>query len=115
METVIKIRTKKLPDPNKIGNCGSFFKNPIISSAHFKNLKKYFPKIVSYQVSKYKFKIAAGWLIENAGLKGFKIGNAGTHQKQALVIVNYGNATGLEIKELAEKFSQKYFKSIKSS
>ena len=113
METVIKIRTKKLPDPNKIGNCGSFFKNPIISSAHFKNLKKDFPKIVSYQVSKYKFKIAAGWLIENAGLKGFKIGNAGTHQKQALVIVNYGNATGLEIKGLAEKIQLKVFQKYK--
>lgn len=113
MKTVIKIRSKKLPDPKKIGNCGSFFKNPIINLAHLKNLKKDFPEIVNYQVSKNKFKIAAGWLIENAGLKGFKIGNTGTHHKQALVIVNHGNATGLEVKELAKKIQSKIFQKFK--
>jgi UDP-N-acetylmuramate dehydrogenase len=99
---VIAIRTLKLPDPKKIGNSGSFFKNPVISKSHYIALKKNFPDIPSYPVSDALVKVPAGWLIEQAGFKGKTFGNYGVHKNQALVLVNYGNADGNDIKNLAE-------------
>lgn len=98
---VIKIRQSKLPDPKKLGNSGSFFKNPIISAEKYKEVLKKFPHIKAYRVSDNEVKIPAGWLIEQAGWKGKKIGNTGSHKKQALVLVNYGNANGEEVRKLA--------------
>ena len=105
---VIEIRTNKLPDPKKIGNCGSFFKNPIISNLKFKNLFKKFNTIPNYKISKNEVKIPAAWLIEECGFKGKIEGKTGTHKKHALVIVNNGGASGEEI----YKFSQKIKKSV---
>ena len=100
---VINIRKRKLPDPKSLGNSGSFFKNPIIENTKYNKLKEDFPKIVGYKVSETKTKVAAAWLIDNAGFKGCRVGDAGVHKKQALVLVNYGNASGLEIIALAKK------------
>jgi len=105
---VIEIRTNKLPDPKKIGNCGSFFKNPIISNSKFKNLNEYFSSVPNYKISENEVKIPAAWLIEECGFKGKIEGKTGTHKKHALVIVNNGGATGKEIYE----FSQKIKKSV---
>ena len=102
-EAVINIRSRKLPNPAELGNSGSFFKNPIIKTSMFEELKKEFPAIVGYNVSEIETKIAAGWLIDNAGLKGYRKGDAGVHKNQALVLVNYGKATGLEIINLAKE------------
>ena len=100
---VIAIRQSKLPDPNKLGNSGSFFKNPIISQTAFEHFIANFPEAPSYRVSDSEVKIPAGWLIEQAGFKGKQFGDAGVHKNQALVLVNYGNATGQEILNLALK------------
>lgn len=100
---IISIRKLKLPDPNKIGNCGSFFKNPIIKKNQLKIIQKKYPNIVYYKINESKVKIAAGWLIEKAGWKGKTFNNYGVHKNQALVLVNYGNAKGSEIYELSEK------------
>ena len=105
---VIEIRTNKLPDPKKIGNCGSFFKNPIISNLRFKNLFKKFNTIPNYKISKNEVKIPAAWLIEECGFKAKIEGKTGTHKKHALVIVNNGGASGEEI----YKFSQNIKKSV---
>ncbi len=105
---VIEIRTNKLPDPKKIGNCGSFFKNPIISNLKFKKLFKNFNTIPNYKFSKNEVKIPAAWLIEECGFKGKIEGKTGTHKKHALVIVNNGGATGEEI----FNFSQNIKKSV---
>ena len=101
-ESVIGIRSRKLPNPAEIGNSGSFFKNPIIKTSNFKDLKKQFPEMVGYKISEKETKIAAGWLIDNAGLKGYRKGDAGVHKNQALVLVNYGNASGQEIINLSK-------------
>ncbi len=96
-KAVMSIRSRKLPDPAVIGNAGSFFKNPVISSAMFHSLKAEYPGLVSFQNDDDTYKVAAGWLIEACGWKGFRRGDAGVHKDQALVIVNYGNASGKEI------------------
>lgn len=101
-KAVIKIRESKLPDPAKIGNSGSFFKNPVVSAKKFQSLKENFPKIPHYIVSNSAVKIPAGWLIEKAGFKGKRFGNYGVHKNQALVLVNYGDANGEDIYELSK-------------
>lgn len=99
---VIAIRSSKLPDPNEIGNAGSFFKNPVVDKSFFEHLHKCYPAIVAYP-SGNEMKLAAGWLIEQAGWKGFHEGNVGCYDKQALVLVNFGGATGAEILSLAKR------------
>ncbi len=108
-EAVSRIRKRKLPDIEQIGCAGSFFKNPVITEEKFKNLKKDFPNIVAYEQPDKTFKVAAGWLIEQCGWKGKRIGNAGVYKNQALVLVNYGNSTGKEILELSCKIENSVF------
>lgn len=98
---VIRVRSSKLPDPAVIGNAGSFFKNPVVSEAQYHDLKTHFPNIAAFP-SNNSYKLAAGWLIEQCGWKGFRRGDAGCHEKQALVLVNHGHATGREIWQLSE-------------
>jgi UDP-N-acetylmuramate dehydrogenase len=101
-QAVISIRRSKLPDPTQIGNAGSFFKNPEISVKQFASLKETYPNMVSYPIDASKVKVPAGWLIETAGWKGKNFGTYGVHKDQALVLVNYGNADGNDIKQLAQ-------------
>ncbi len=105
-DVVIFIRNSKLPNPEEIGNSGSFFKNPVISKSHFQKLHAQFSKMPHYRISASEVKIPAGWLIEHAGYKGYRKGDAGVHKNQALVLVNYGNATGKEVLALATKIQE---------
>jgi UDP-N-acetylmuramate dehydrogenase len=102
-QAVINIRTAKLPDPNQIGNAGSFFKNPVVDIQTAEKLKKKYSQIPVYDDHSGEKKLAAGWLIEQCGWKGKRIGDTGVHDKQALVLVNYGKATGSEILKLSEE------------
>lgn len=105
-KAVIAIRQSKLPDPKVIGNSGSFFKNPVVSTATFNTLKSEFPDASGYVISETEVKVPAGWLIEKAGFKGKRFDDYGVHKKQALVLVNYGNAKGSDILKLAELIQQ---------
>ncbi|WP_460115448.1 UDP-N-acetylmuramate dehydrogenase [Pseudomonas sp. H2_D02] len=103
---ICSIRSEKLPDPTVLGNAGSFFKNPLVPAAHVAHLKEQYPDLVAYPQPGGQMKIAAGWLIERAGWKGFREGDAGVHKLQALVLVNYGDATGLELLDLARRIQK---------
>lgn len=103
---VIAIRKSKLPDPAVLGNAGSFFKNPVVSRDFAENLKKASPDIPMYRTGDETVKLAAGWLIESCGWKGKRLGDAGVHDKQALVLVNYGNASGKQILDLSDRIRE---------
>jgi len=102
-QAVVNIRSSKLPDPKIIPNAGSFFKNPEVSTEKYEELKLNFPDVIAYPLAKGTVKLAAGWMIEQCGWKGYRKGDAGCHAKQALVLVNYGNAAGKEIYDLSEE------------
>lgn len=106
---VIAIRESKLPNPKELGNSGSFFKNPVILKSDFEKIQQNFPEIPHYVVSETEVKVPAGWLIEQAGFKGKRFGDAGIHKNQALVLVNYGNATGQEILEVSKNIQKTIF------
>ncbi len=102
---VIAIRSSKLPDPARIGNSGSFFKNPELPVAQFAELQQRFPNVVAFPGASGNIKVPAGWLIEQCGWRGYRRGDAGCYDKQALVLVNYGQATGAEIWQLAQEIA----------
>ena len=97
------IRKDKLPDPARLGNAGSFFKNPVVNEETLEHIRQFYPKVPFWEAGKNRFKISAAWLIGQCHYNRKRIGNAGTYPKQPLVIVNFGNATGKEILDLAEK------------
>ncbi len=110
---VVSIREQKLPNPKEIGNSGSFFKNPIVDKAAFDLLSAKNPAMPFYKISENSYKIPAGWLIDQCGLKGYREGDAGVHKKQALVLVNYGNASGKDILALSRKIQKQVYKRFK--
>ncbi|RON77956.1 UDP-N-acetylmuramate dehydrogenase [Pseudomonas fluorescens] len=103
---ICSIRSEKLPDPAVLGNAGSFFKNPLVSAAIVAQIKAQHPDMVAYAQPDGQMKLAAGWLIERAGWKGFREADAGVHKLQALVLVNYGTATGLQLLDLAQRIQK---------
>ena len=103
---ICSIRSEKLPDPALLGNAGSFFKNPLVPAAVVTRIKAQHPDLVAYPQADGQMKLAAGWLIERAGWKGFRDGDAGVHKLQALVLVNYGTATGLQLLDLAQRIQK---------
>ncbi|MDA3904621.1 MAG: UDP-N-acetylmuramate dehydrogenase [Bacteroidales bacterium] len=106
-QAIINIRSSKLPEPKELGNAGSFFKNPVVDKQKHSNLKKSFPDLVAYDLNNGFFKLAAGWMIDHAGLKGYSKGNVAIHKNQALIIVNQGGASGQEILEFSEEIQSK--------
>jgi UDP-N-acetylmuramate dehydrogenase len=108
-KAVIAIRESKLPNPKELGHSGSFFKNPIVPIEVYEKAKANYPDMPHYPVSETLVKVPAGWLIEQAGFKGKRFGDAGIHTKQALVLVNYGNATGNEIWNVAQNIQKTIF------
>jgi UDP-N-acetylmuramate dehydrogenase len=113
--TVIQIRQEKLPDPKIVPNAGSFFKNPVVNAEIFKDLKHRHPGIPGFELPDGKVKIPAGWLIDQCGWKGRREGNCGVHQQHALVLVNYGNATGADILHLADRIEESVMHSFELS
>ena len=109
---VIAIRQSKLPDPKVLGNSGSFFKNPIVLKSEFVKIHQKFPEMKFYEVSETEIKVPAGWLIEQAGFKGKRYGDAGIHKNQALVLVNYGSATGQEILNVSKEIQDTIFRTF---
>ncbi len=109
---VIAIRKSKLPDPKELGNSGSFFKNPILLKTDFEKIHLKFPEMKYYEISSTEIKVPAGWLIEQAGFKGKRFGDAGIHKNQALVLVNYGNASGQEILNVSRDIQETVFKTF---
>jgi UDP-N-acetylmuramate dehydrogenase len=105
-QAICSIRNEKLPDPAVLGNAGSFFKNPLVSAALAARLKGEYPDLVAYAQADGQVKLAAGWLIERAGWKGFREADAGVHKLQALVLVNYGGASGLQLLDLAQRIQK---------
>jgi len=103
---ICSIRSEKLPDPAVLGNAGSFFKNPLVSAAIVAKIKEQHPDVVAYAQPNGQMKLAAGWLIERAGWKGFREADVGVHKLQALVLVNYGAATGLQLLDLAQRIQK---------
>ena len=112
-EAVIHIRSSKLPDPKLLGNSGSFFKNPVIRKELYDSLQSKHAGMPVYPISNEEVKVPAGWLIEQAGFKGYRIEDAGVHDKQALVLVNYGNATGDNLWDLALQIKDEVYKKFK--
>lgn len=112
-DCVLEIRNSKLPDPKKTGNAGSFFKNPIIDKEIFNNLMQTYPNLIHYPISEEKVKLAAGQLIDLCGLKGFRMKDAAVHNKQSLVLINLGNATGEDIVNLSLYIQKKVFEIFK--
>lgn len=106
---VIAIRKSKLPDPKELGNSGSFFKNPILLKTDFEKIHQQFPEMKYFEISETEVKVPAGWLIEQADFKGKRFGDAGIHKNQALVLVNYGNATGQEILDISKNIQETIF------
>ena len=106
---VIEIRQSKLPDPKELGNAGSFFKNPTIKNPHYQELKMAYPECPGYPQPNGQTKVPAGWLIEQCGWKGKRVGETGAHARQALVLVNYGNATGQEILNLSKQIQDSVY------
>jgi UDP-N-acetylmuramate dehydrogenase len=109
---VITIRQSKLPDPKVLGNSGSFFKNPIVLKSDFEKINQKFPEMKFYEISETEVKVPAGWLIEQAGFKGKRYGDAGIHKNQALVLVNYGSATGQEILNVSKEIQDTIFRTF---
>jgi UDP-N-acetylmuramate dehydrogenase len=105
-DAVISIRRSKLPDPKVLGNAGSFFKNPEVDVKEYQRIKNDSPAVVAYPLDNGNYKLAAGWLIEQCGWKGKQVGHTGAHKDQALVLVNYGEADGREIQELARSIRE---------
>lgn len=105
--TVISIRQSKLPDPKVIGNAGSFFKNPIVDAKHAQSLKTDYPELVSYPQADGRVKLAAGWMIDTLGYKGYRAGSVGVHTEQALVLVHEGGGTGVELMSVAREIIDK--------
>ncbi|SUB37134.1 UDP-N-acetylenolpyruvoylglucosamine reductase [Pasteurella multocida] len=106
-DEVCAIRRSKLPDPAEFGNAGSFFKNPVISKVDFDHLQQEYPDIPHFPQADGRVKLAAGWLIDQCGLKGYQLGGAAVHQQQALVLINQQDATSSDVVELAHHIRQK--------
>jgi UDP-N-acetylmuramate dehydrogenase len=111
-DAVIAIRRSKLPDPKELGNSGSFFKNPILLKSEFSTIHQKFPEMKYFEISETEVKVPAGWLIEQAGFKGKRFGDAGIHVNQALVLVNYGAATGQEILAVSKNIQQTIYETF---
>ena len=112
-DAIVKIRSRKLPNHNEMGNAGSFFKNPIIDLKIIEKLIKNYPDIPVFPLNGEKVKISAAWLIEKCGFKGKRIKNVGMHRNQSLVLVNYGDATGTELWNYAKEVKKKVFNKFK--
>lgn len=109
-DTVCQVRSSKLPDPAVLGNAGSFFKNPVVAAAQYEHIKSVYPDLVAYEQPDGSYKLAAGWLLDRAGWKGFRDGPVGVHERQALVLVNFGGATAADIEALAKRLRADVFK-----